>query len=378
MSKYEQLHSMLMHAGTSTAPSVRVMKDTHENSSWHREESVWVHTTMVVHQFLIIWAESGRSFDDHLMFLAGVAALFHDFGKPEAEEEKTNPEGVVYRRYGGHEAISATEFRVISQDPTLWHELFGTVCELDNTDRYVVALMIQHHLPYAYKEAMQDKIIQTVAHYMDGLTLPFFSLLRADAAGRISDDHDVKLEAVETWIDAAESRFRPHVVPENTQQAYLLVGPSGVGKSTYLANTHPWAPVYSMDGLRLATYGDDTIVDKAQRYRCAWSASNEDEKNFKKLCTASLITVVRSDVEVVVSDNMNISKKPRREFIAAARAAGRSIVAVVFMANPPSLEELKQRSITRGDRGIRPERIEEMYRAMYLPAYDEVDFIIIK
>lgn len=371
--KFEMLQAMLEHAAASDSPHVAAMQATVEDSSWHREASVWVHTEMVVAEFLKIWEESGRDHDDWIMFRAGIAALFHDFGKPNAEEERTNKEGALYRRYAGHESISATEFRDLATGWG-WAALFGEELQLEAEDLYTITVMIQHHLPYAYKDELRLEVLQACWWFNGHDLFPFFALLRADARGRISDDHEQKLANVEEWIKSATEAFGepPQYFP-NSRCAYVLIGPSGAGKSTYMHKFASDTEIYSMDALRLEHYGDDSITNPAQHYTAAWQAANEDEKEFRKLTTARINAVVKSDAQYVISDNTNLTKKARREFIAAAKQSGRIVVGVCFVT--PSMDDIVTRGAKRGDRGIPVSTLVHMHRLMYLPVFDEVDVV---
>ena len=89
------------------------MSNTCEDSSWHREENVFVHTRMVVERF-----KKGieyKTYSNHSEFTEDIcmffACAFHDVGKPVAREipenKKFRDDGSVYYRFTGHEKISA-------------------------------------------------------------------------------------------------------------------------------------------------------------------------------------------------------------------------------------------------------------------------------
>lgn len=388
--KFEYLEAMLSHMLESRSPYVVEMNATVEDSPWHREANVLVHTQMVVVRFLDLWslaaieqAEECVLEEDRNIYCAGIAALFHDFGKPDAEEEHTTPERGTYRRYKGHEAVSGAVFREVANDPAQWAELFGDVPnDLTAKEKFVIALMIQHHLPYGYKNEMTSQVLRTMEAFSGGIE-PFFMLLRADSRGRISDDHETKLANVEAWIANATTVYYEYtgkfVQAPVDKLAYVLVGPSGAGKGTYVAEQLKIArdkAVYSMDDMRLELYGDETEADPLVKYSVAWQASVDDETKFKQLCTKRINDLVKSNVEVVVSsDNMNLSKKARRQFTSAAKQAKRATIAVVFMS--VSLDEVVQRGTNREDRGLSYNRLKAMYHQMRVPAFDEVDYILV-
>lgn len=381
--KHDCLKTMLERMVVSASPYVVEMQNTVEDSPWHREANVLVHTTMVVNEFLSGWVDAEYSHQDRNMFCAGVAAMFHDFGKPDAEEERTTPERGTYRRYKGHEAVSGAVFREVANDPAQWAELFGDVPnDLTAKEKFVIALMVQHHLPYSYKDEMTSQVLRTVEQFSGGIA-PFFALLRADSRGRISDDHETKLANVEAWVANATVKYyeyiRKFVSADIDKVAYVLVGPSGAGKGTYIAEQlkiDRESAVYSMDDMRLSVYGDETEADPLVKYSVAWQAAVDDESNFKQLCTKRINDLVKSAAQVVVSsDNMNLSKKARRQFVSAAKQAKRATIAVVFIS--VSLDEVVQRGHAREDRGLSYNRLKAMYHQMRVPAFDEVDYILV-
>lgn len=387
--KYECLKTMMERLVVSTSPYVVEMNATVEDSPWHREANVLVHTQMVVTEFLDRWHDKEYSHQDRNMYCAGVAALFHDFGKPDAEEEHTTPERGTYRRYKGHEAVSGAVFREVANDPAQWAELFGDVPnDLTAKEKFVIALMIQHHLPYGYKDELTAQILRTMEAFSGGIA-PFFALLRADCHGRISDDHETKKANVEVWITKSTQAYYEYISGpvhdkdlkrcHEANLAYVLVGPSGAGKGTFVADQLKVArdkTVYSMDDMRLELYGIAEETDPLVKYTLAWQASVDDETNFKQQCTKRINDLVKSEVEVVVSsDNMNLSKKSRRQFVSAAKQAKRATIAVVFVS--VSLDEVVQRGLDREDRGLSYNRLKAMYHQMRVPAFDEVDYILV-
>ncbi len=373
------LQQMLEHATASNVPHVNVMKTTVENSSWHREANVWVHTQSVVGEFIKIWEEQFEE-DSRAAFITGIACLFHDFGKPDAEQTLQNKEGVTYRRYAGHEAISASEFRLFATDAELWRTLFGCELDLEPEEVFIIGLMIQHHLPYQYKRDMVHALFDTFNESAtDVCPDMFFNMLRADARGRISDDHEAKLNAVEEWINTQLEGYVPHpYYPDpDPNFAYVLIGPSGSGKTTWVNRwiEHYTVEHFNMDAIRLELYGDDNIEDPGDRYTNAFHKSCENKNDFNGVVQQRASQMLRSKAAIVMSDNMNLSKKARRAFVSAAKQAGRTVIGVVFCS--VSLSELQHRAVARGDRRIPAARIEEMFKAMHLPAMDEFDLITV-
>ncbi len=83
-------------------PIFAVMKNTKEDSIYHREESVYVHTMMVCNEFT-----SNYSQDNDDFFIGLFACLFHDTGKPQCRVAKESAQRGKYFSFAGHDAASA-------------------------------------------------------------------------------------------------------------------------------------------------------------------------------------------------------------------------------------------------------------------------------
>ena len=84
------------------------MRKTKEDSPWHREESVWVHTEMVCAEFDKIQAR--MTMTDMTYIITYLSLLFHDTGKPPCKVVKFKPERGYYNAFHGHEPYSARLF----------------------------------------------------------------------------------------------------------------------------------------------------------------------------------------------------------------------------------------------------------------------------
>lgn len=347
------------------------MVKTVEASPWHRESNVAVHTEMCVEQYL------SRFWDKRVYKqnkIAVLALMFHDAGKPAAEEtlEKKDGSG-TYRRYAGHEQDSAVTFTECWLSDPLLREL------LTAEEARMVRFIIEHHLPYGLKDGKKRSDLRTaIEHTLPGMVDTFYDCLRSDAAGRISDDHETKLQNVEDWI--AEFRAAPltiNRVDSTRGNCYMLIGPSGSGKTTWVdAHRHASTRLVSMDTYRLAffykmvpcsveklgqTIGPNEmkqIYGDAFAYCCA----NEKEFNaYKAEQIKGAFHYARHGGAVdIFVDNTNGSKKTRASYIQAARNIGMKVVAVEFWN---TFETLMERQSTRSDKMVPESSLRQQYYA---------------
>jgi hypothetical protein len=175
----------------------RNMQLTKEDSPWHREENVSVHTEM-----LLKWYKDNlySSRTDNQRMMTMVSCLMHDIGKPPAQIVKHSEERGEYRAYHGHELISAR----------LWIDYassnFAMVSELlriDLDDICNIAFFIEHHVPFAMKNPRKRKILKDSLIVRTGHSghQAYLDFLLSDQHGRISDDQHLKLAAVDEWME---------------------------------------------------------------------------------------------------------------------------------------------------------------------------------
>jgi hypothetical protein len=173
----------------------RAMLLEREDSPWHREQNVAVHTDM-----LLSWYRNNlfNSRSDKQRMLTLVGCLFHDVGKPVAKVEKFSEERSNYRAYHGHEKISARMWVNYMSDQRARNTL-----RFDDYDISFVALMLEHHVPFGLKNS-QKRIALKKAFYLrmgDMGHRSWLDLLLSDQHGRISDDQNEKLAAVDVWMN---------------------------------------------------------------------------------------------------------------------------------------------------------------------------------
>lgn len=353
-----------------TTPIWANMVATVEDSPWHREANVAVHTEMIIHEYLQNFAADRT---DQEVKLALISILFHDTGKPSAEEELDKKDGTgKYRRYSGHEQDSAVTFT----------ECYVTMPKLNAllTEREARAVRwtIEHHLPYD----MTDKIkryglrVATRAAFQEaGVSdRTFFDVLRSDNWGRISDNHDEKKAAVEEWI----AKFQQIEAPEYhdtmssaSSTMMILIGASGSGKSTF-REMYTDSAVINADEMKVAFFREakgvafTMPVSDIDVYNAAWqycTMDPEGSKAFDKHFKAEALRIVKETAAKggrVLVDMVNSSKKKRAPFVEMAKQHKMAVVAVEFWN---SFDTLSARQKTRGDKCVPDSSIKQQLYA---------------
>lgn len=339
------------------------MDMTSEESPWHRERTVGVHTDMVVAEYMQrqhpVWMKPD--------LIGAFAAAFHDVGKPPAMQVCFSEERGEYKRFSGHEPISAR----------LWEDwavrnwgMLRSRFYFEPDDIYRVGFIIEQHLPYALKN--RDKVNNLMLTLLtENISTAFINHLRADTYGRISDDAETKRASTEEWIDDFENKLLGisghsalYADVEKSGQPILHVpiGASGSGKSTLL-ETLDVPEVFSLDLMRLELYGEP--------YYEAFDKSTKD-KHFRSTCNERYRETLRRGKDTYL-DNTNTSKKNRRFYITEARNRGFWIRAYLL---PIELREAIGRQATREDKTIPVEAVQRQYMGVHLPQIGEFDDIV--
>lgn len=334
------------------------MVDTVEDSPWHREENVWVHTEMVVNQYIDMSPDEWSKKD----LMGALMCAFHDTGKPMAEEVVTRSDGSEYRRYGNHDTMSGNifiDFYLKNRDNPVFDEL-------TNEDIYNIWVMIAYHMPYK----MKNERLTALKLHMEtfGLTEIFTRAVYADAKGRISDDQEKTESQSKAWCD----KFIELEVVESERDAsknvILLEGCSGIGKTT-LSNDiirlygEQNVAYHSMDQLRLDVYSSD--------YTEAFRLSTEDS-DFGNKVNQDFARKLKNNSYVLV-DNTNLTWTRRKQYLNNSKNAVR--IAYILVAD---FDTVLERQSGRKDKVIPHHAVERMYYSHRPAIYGEVDEIILK
>lgn len=266
-------------------PLLKEYKITEQDSIWHSEGSVHIHTNMVIAEtYKIVEENSLNEISSKILILA---ALFHDYGKPLSTKPVIIKE---IERIGapGHEDIGAS--RLLFCDPPLdfTQEEWGRVIEL----------VAYHHIPkqLVVRNMGANEYCKLTRRVYDLELLYFLEV--ADMNGRICPDKSEQLDIMEmfkmfcleynVWgqdpykdnlslvsnkfpnyetpmwlVYQMSSRYEDgqiHMLEEELSRAYgymgqqshlvIMCGLPGSGKSTYIENHFSGYEVISLDEIR--------------------------------------------------------------------------------------------------------------------------------
>lgn len=329
-----------------------------EDSPYHREQSVALHTDMVVMEYL-----KQPTHPDDIMGL--FAAAFHDVGKPSACKVKFKEERGEYKSFGGHEIYSARLWEDWAVEN--WKFLVEEF-NFEPEDIYRVGYLIEYHKPWDLKDASKLEAL-SLTTLMLNVDEIFVKLFTADTWGRMSDDYMEKRSKVANWADDFINRCHSvcgHPILSgvnytNAPTLYVPIGASGAGKSS-LYNKFDGVNTFSLDAMRHELYGDD--------YAYAYELSTKDA-HFKSKSNQRFMELVRENKDLYL-DNTNTSRKNRRWFMTEARKRGYRLVALLL---PVALQTIIDRQHTRGDKNVPAEAVKRQYMGIQLPQYGEFDEI---
>lgn len=363
---------------------IKDMIDTVEDSPYHREDNVYVHTQMVVNGY-IERVDAVRTTWYYEDLQGAVACAFHDVGKPNTEEEfHSERYEKVIRTYHSHEVYSASLFM------NAWcNNEFNVRSIIEDINAfYNTWVMIAYHLPYS----MNDKnktILKTHMEYF-GITNVFVNVIQSDADGRTPDDKQSTIKRSEEWIkgflDTDTIALRED--RKTNGDTKIMVGVSASGKSQ-LTDSLQGVDVFSFDGLRTAMcptadsyreifqqfndYFNDPDRDPMlikERFNVGKGKHQYGQSEFLQLMLKNAITNAEPE-DTLVIDNTNLSPKYRRVINMFNWKPQRFTEAIMFIR---SLDELLDNEDSRNDYDRRGKGIiKSMYYRYHPVLIGEVD-----
>ncbi len=352
-----------------------------EDSPWHRERNVAVHTNMVVAEYCSrIAVENGEKPWRVNDLYGALACAFHDVGKPAARTEAYKPERGTYYRYGGHELISARLWE--NWAVRNWKFL---VDEFGVTEQAIhrIGWLIENHLPWALKKAEKRRQLAIGVHHTAHDIEVFFNIIKADTWGRISDDATEKKQTVDAWCEEFAhlsaltlDEYKNRYIDLDSPIMYMPIGVSGSGKST-LFNSETMQCVFDTDGVdgEILHFSMDKFRHEwydVDDYRKAYAAACEDP-DFKNRVNAEFAKMVKTG-KTIFADNINVSKKRRAQYIQLARKYGYRVKAILLHVD---LQTVIDRQESRLDKSVPADAVKQQYMCLSLPSIGEVDNIIV-
>lgn len=351
------------------------MSSTTENSPYHREKNVLVHTQMVLNKYFELTPETWE-----LSHVEGAfACLFHDVGKPAAQVDKFTEERGNYHSYPGHEIISARiwENWIVNN----YEAVTAVMPDFKFESIYCIGWMIEHHLPYKITNNYKLECIYKTGRSMGPDT--YTNVLIADSMGRTTDNVVEQISRMNTWIDA----YKAYELPFNEKlfndfpslkHMHMFIGPSGAGKSTIvnmmLSTASEITPkVFSLDELRLKWYSDFLIMDPIVQYDAVHAAAKADP-DFTKKWQREYVNFIKKGERFIIIDGTNLTAKHRRFFLDVAKN-NNYITHGVYVTS--SLQILKDNQADRTDKFVTDEVLEKQYATIQYPSYHEFDMIYV-
>ncbi len=368
-------------------PIFQYMNSLAEESPWHREDSIGIHTNMVVSEFISRSPDTWERVD----MVGAMACAFHDFGKPKAMEVVYREDRGDYKRFPGHEKMSARIFEDWAVSNMDKMEYLG----LELKHVHMIAWLCEYHLPWGIKKGYKREALARTALYIECECQddPFCGeevhdvnilerVLLSDTWGRISDDFETKRANALAWANEFTKlkieMFYKHDADEQIRSdpdeeeavLYMSIGAPASGKSTFGEGFGSDVLIHNWDNLREEFYVDEPTGDRDTDYDLAFDRSVED-KEFVSKCHQHFISLIKTGKSVYV-DNTNASAKRRRFFVDQADRRGYRKVAVLF---PTPLQTLLDRQKSRTDKTVPINAVKQIWESISMPQIGEFDEI---
>lgn len=349
------------------------MESMKEDSPWHREDSVAIHTQMILDHYFEVLAPYRTEREQALTFLA---IVFHDTGKPVVMEVREDEaKGGPYKSFRNHEAKSARIWEDYAcQNWFKWQKL-KTTFDLQDKDLTLVQWCIENHLWYKLKD--RKKLARVLSSPLFGngaLANVFLDLCESDTNGRISDTREQELyqlsefkKQMYQYLDEVALMNAPEKLEDQKPIMEILIGASGSGKSSYcneLISTKGFS-YHSLDDLRLSFAKSAGVVGKfaADTYSKAFDYCGIHRGPFRQYVEKHISFILNEKLNVVI-DNTNTSEKARSDYIQKAKRAGYEVRCVMF---PIELAKLTKRQKSRTDKLVPQVAVLDQYNKVSVP-----------
>ena len=328
------------------------LKKTQQDPGWHAEGNVHIHTGMVLGELYHLLATEAVFIQGEQRQALVLSAILHDIGKPRCTRKMTIR---GQQRLGSpdHEAIGRSYLAFQLMKLPLPFSVIWTVLGLVGEHQMPKMLVVQNMDEGAYI-ALSRRANMALLYWLE----------RADMQGREGENIQQQLEYLETFrryckkfgvwerdydppgldellveeseaariylracaIDAlqrgrialpseAVSRFARY--KDLHGHLFLLCGPSGIGKSRYVAQQCEDMAVVSLDNIRENLWGERTCQDNPQR---VVHTAQQQLRQFLR------------ENRSVVWDATNLRQDHRRQLYGIAHDLHALITVVIFLA----------------------------------------------
>jgi len=266
------------------------LKTTRQDSQWHAEGNVHIHTGMVLDELYKLLSKDAKHIQGEHRQALVLAALLHDIAKP-----------VRTRAYesDGKERIGAPKHAYYGAS-YLAFKLPGLELEF-SAIWLILTLVAEHHTP-KYLVIKNKSVSEYFLHARQVNTELVYWLEIADVRGRICSDREYQLQCLEEYrmfseeygVWGCEPDVRTALTPslhglpvdtqdyvyghavqqlengkitiaeeaigttyehrDNHSRVVMLCGPGGSGKSTFIAKNYPHYALISLDNLRIGDH----------------------------------------------------------------------------------------------------------------------------
>lgn len=167
-----ELSHNLLRKIINSEPVFDDMWNTVEDSPYHREQNVLVHTQMV-----ISWYTENVSPKEDWGYLGLFACLMHDIAKPCCRTRKENKERGVYYGYDKHDIVGAK----MAEEILVKYDVHPF-------DIYRICWMVEHHQIFWGTKKKDQRLQMYKTLLQRDFLQPFKYFMLADTYGRITDD----------------------------------------------------------------------------------------------------------------------------------------------------------------------------------------------
>lgn len=373
-------------------------KSTPQDSEWHTEGDVHIHTGMVLDETYKILATEATHLDEKRRLSLILGALLHDIAKPLTTKEQ-EIQGILRTVAPRHASKGRSYLAPKLMGLGLPYEVVETTLSLVGYHHYPKQLVTQDKSPGAYRRIARladpellywleladirgrecrDKAQQLEYIEMYGLFAQEYQAwerfgteyqawkdyFNRELADWDRDTRDLVFnQAIARWeagkIFTPESELaRSYSYRDSFPQVVLTFGVSGSGKSTWIAHNLPDYTIISLDNLREKIAASRS--DQSQNSKIVHLAKEELKSQLR-------------DRQKIVWDATNLRRDFRQQVISISRQYGALITLVIFHCSETIYYERNRQRRHSIPEDVLIRQIE----MMEFPEFDEGDRILI-